>query len=66
MRWIKRTGNIQIALIKAKTPFTATPNKRKGSSNNHITGYTINASIARGAHNTNNISQSKKVIITLL
>ena len=36
---------------------------RKGSKISHTTGYSISARIAKGAHNINKISQSKKVII---
>jgi len=53
-------------LINDSTPSTANPNMRKGSSNNQMMGYNINARIASGAQTANNINQSKKVIITAI
>ena len=66
IRFNKREGKRNMDLMSDNTPSTAKPNMRKGNNNNQMIGYNTKARIASGAQTANNISQSKKVIISTI
>ena len=54
-----RAGSNKIARSSSKTPSTAMPSRRNGSSSSQTKGYTINARSAKGQQTTKRMSQRK-------